>query len=315
MNEHQIIERLKSRVVRSAAYFDVVGAFLSRHLTKEELEELKRLCPNVYYGKALLPDGRLVRCSIQRKVFVMQATVVLRQPTREAIDYIDTLYWSEPPVYATIFTLELSLDWCTRTYDDAVVIGKLVESLSWKRGRKLGARVTPYRDGFTIGNSPRGKRLKVYWDRPSKVSGMPCAHIEWRLSSRRAVSEIGVRNMFDLLAFAHGGFWQRKSPLHWIDYEALGKKLAGRHLASAADVVGRGQIKFNRDVVRSKVFLKQQARRFRMDLDRLTINHQTRILRRTGISTTRILKPLRLPPDLLPFLLGLRRAKLPESEE
>src|SRR5581483_8110912 len=205
----------------------------------------------------------------------MVAKLNLPQPSREVIEFVGRVI-REKNARVTISSLEVSLDWCTDTFEDAASLAGLVVPLLRKHGRGQSASVERFprkgiTTGVTIGAGGRGQQLKVYWDRASKVTGFPCLHMEWKLVSRRSVAAIGATEIDDLSSLWHGSFWKNRSPLYTLDYEALGKRLTHRHLSSRADLWGKGRVRLNRDSFLGNSFIKQEAQRLRIPVEMLTM--------------------------------------------
>lgn len=78
--------------------------------------------------------------------------------------------------------------------------------------------------------------IAVYADMPSKLNnarpaadGLPCAHIEYRVSGSAANADVGIVSLSDLIGFDHFAFWDTAIRL----YDLPMRKNLGRRLADA----------------------------------------------------------------------------------
>jgi len=110
-----------------------------------------------------------------------------------------------------LLKVEVALDICHRDRQVIRELRDLVEKhLIWVRPGRLPSYSTQYprrvggADG-TIYQAPRGARLNlvVYSDRVSKLTGLPCLHMEVRIRGRRFIERQGVTNVSqcDLVAY------------------------------------------------------------------------------------------------------------------
>ena len=68
-------------------------------------------------------------------------------------------------------------------------------------------------------------KLVCYSDKLSKLTNLPCYHMEWRLQSHAAIKAEGVFGVDDLMYFEHRKFWAKKLRLCELDYIKFGKRL------------------------------------------------------------------------------------------
>ena len=62
-----------------------------------------------------------------------------------------------------------------------------------------------------------GLSFQPYDDKPSKVTGDACFHLEAKINGVRALRQLGVNSLSDLLDFDHARFWQRHFIIVEID--------------------------------------------------------------------------------------------------
>ncbi len=78
--------------------------------------------------------------------------------------------------------------------------------------------------GMSTGRRWNGKYVTGYISKPSPVTGeIDCLHIEYRICSTRAVRDIGIASIADLLAFDFRAFWQKHLVFRDVDIERLGR--------------------------------------------------------------------------------------------
>ena len=62
-----------------------------------------------------------------------------------------------------------------------------------------------------------------YSDKPSKMTGTPCCHVEWRMFRTGTIRTAGINNLLNLMDFNHHNFWKKRFQLREINLESLGK--------------------------------------------------------------------------------------------
>ena len=65
--------------------------------------------------------------------------------------------------------------------------------------------------------------FQPYDDKPSKVTGEDCFHLEAKIKSVRALRQLGINTVSDLFTFDHARFWQRYFLIVEIDMAKLGR--------------------------------------------------------------------------------------------
>lgn len=210
---------------RQLAYIDTLGLRLPRHLMGWERDTLSSLCGSMHYavkGLKFKIGQRWVRYPVK---------ITIHQPSHEAIQFLTGLFDEETP--ARITRLDLAFDFCTNTIGDARKLQRYFRKHLFKGWHRpvhgieaigLSEEVTDY-----IGYRNWRSKIVGYSDRPSKVSGLPCYHLEWRFQSHKAIIALGILSIDDLLFFNHRAFWETKLRLYEIDLVKLGKRLAHVH--------------------------------------------------------------------------------------
>lgn len=128
---------------------------------------------------------------------------------------------------------EIKLDLITRTRSDAKSLQALflehliVTSASHPVTIKQGT--VYYMPPATPGGKPVPRSFVIYADNPSKETGRPCCHLEWRLKGVSILEGIGLVTLEDCIAFDHRHFWSKHMHLfapptkaalsRWLDPE------------------------------------------------------------------------------------------------
>lgn len=114
---------------------------------------------------------------------------------------------------------------------------------------------------YTRGNKP-GLRYVWYGDKPSKVSGQACLHVEARAHGLPAVRRIGIRDPRDLLTFDHVEFWRKRLNLFTIDHERLGRwhsNKLNKSRRQQPQTIQRGAFRYNVDAGLGRALFRAQA--------------------------------------------------------
>lgn len=212
-------------IIRQLAYIDTLGLRLPRHLVGWERDTLLSLCGSLHYGVKSL------KFKIGRRWVSYPVQILIHQPSHEAIQFLTGLFEEQTP--ARITRLDIALDFCSDTIGNA----RRLQRYFWKHLFKgwhrpvhgieaigLSEEVTDY-----IGYRNWRSKIVGYSDRPSKVSGFPCYHLEWRFQSHKAIIALGISSIDDLLFFNHRAFWARRLRLYEIHYIKFGKRLTHTH--------------------------------------------------------------------------------------
>lgn len=78
--------------------------------------------------------------------------------------------------------------------------------------------------GMSTGRRWPGRYFTAYISKPSPVTGeVDCLHLEYRICSARAVRDIEVQSVSDLLTFDHTRFWKKNLVFLDIDFRRLGR--------------------------------------------------------------------------------------------
>jgi hypothetical protein len=152
----------------------------------------------------------------------------LHQPQPEIFSYLTDKV-------SKITFVAIALDLLTQERHDArelqrrVVQGLMPHAKPFEAVHREGA--TAY-FGFHRAELSPGISVAVYSDRPSKVAGSPCCHIEWRVKGAKKLRELGLREPHNLLALDHNRFWRAMLDIVEVpSHDALGATYMKAHAA------------------------------------------------------------------------------------
>ena len=175
------------------------------------------------------------------------------QPSRQCLQLLESI--ARGRYY--ISYLEVALDFLTK---DTFVACRLRDffyrhlSVVHHRARRLSGTQHVI---YWSGQRKTPNSFALYSSRPSKVTGGPCCHLETRTRSKRAVADLGVRVLSDLLVLDRHNFWRKKMRLQKVDHTKLGLSWAGLsrhagriHRIKGSDLVLQIDLRFGGQMAR-----------------------------------------------------------------
>lgn len=307
MSRLDVSGQLRGLVTNVIPYIDSISVAMFRNLKTYEKDTLDSLCGSVNFRS--LRGSFPFSCVVNRKRVPMWFVLTFKQPTKEAIQFLlaQTQGTGPDPI---IWGIEIALDLIVPTKRDARKIHMFFENSLSKRGkgRAKEARIFDGDAGRTTYIGPRGRpsQLVIHSERPSKITNQACCHLEWRAVSRRSVVATGINSFDTLLDFVHSRFWRKKLKLYEIDYEALGKRIAGKHLNSRSITRNVGRFTWSHYESHAKLFIHVHALASGLDPSNLPLAAKIRLLSSLSIRNIRqIVKPIP-HMNLLPFGRGLK---------
>lgn len=109
---------------------------------------------------------------------------------------------------------EIKLDLLTRTRNDAKLLQKILLEHLIVKSSLYPVRIEQGTAYYMPPTTPSGKPLKfnfvMYADQPSKETGRPCCHLEWRLNSVAALESVGLVALDSCIDFDHRNFWSKR---------------------------------------------------------------------------------------------------------
>jgi hypothetical protein len=193
----------------SVTYFDTVRILLRTGLSPRARAEIEKFCGSLHYEPRRASD------------YLYRMT--LNQPQPEALELI------EENADHIVSRFDIAIDVPTQNSADATLLTSAIRRLAIqpRHGKRQSADVM----ATTAYAASRGARRNyaAYGDKPSKVTGEPCSHIEFRFNGARACQMRGVRTCGDLLSYDTARYIDRDMKLGLIDWQRAFKILRRQH--------------------------------------------------------------------------------------
>jgi hypothetical protein len=194
------------------SYIDAARVWLRNPLSDSDLAWLRERAG----GRKMHVQERPARINFN---FVQRITLL--QPMREALE------WLSRRNDVLLNFAELSLDWVFASKGDRIAAFRATAcTLVKQHHRAQGIRFVGEGDNVTLYTGPRTAPnvIVVYADRPSKATGDPCLHLEWRAKGAAALRSAGIHAIRDLLDFDHRQFWRDRLILCELNRRGLGRR-------------------------------------------------------------------------------------------
>jgi hypothetical protein len=139
----------------------------------------------------------------------------VHQPTLDSMDFLAR--GSEDPCRARLLEVHIALDLITENHESARLLQNYLEARFLPSGRlkKPVKCYGPRASQTTYYNwkTRKGTELKFYSDKPSKVTGSPCLHIEWKIVGSVALAAAELRTINDLVELDYRKFCDERLSL------------------------------------------------------------------------------------------------------
>jgi hypothetical protein len=175
--------------------------------------------------------------------------VDLYQPSQEALE------WLSHRNDVLLNYAEFALDWVLACDEDRqAAFRAAARTLVKRHHRRQGLRfVGDNVEKITLYTGPRtaANVVVIYADKPSKISGEPCVHTEWRAKGVAALRCAEIHSVQDLLTFDHRRFWRDRLILCDIDRRKLGRcynKWVRKSRRRSPWIIGYGESGFTYDM-------------------------------------------------------------------
>ena len=197
-------------------YVDTVQIWLEKETSKADLKLLQRQC-GYFHSESKQPWWN------PRLRFRLQ----LHQPSEPALRLLDRFVVNSESTFI-INQVELALDLITADFDELRELRDFIALHIVKRWHGKQRNVYCEETYYSRKNRWGSHQLVQYSTRPSKVTGQPCVHLEWRAGGKVQVEAIGIYNLIQLATFNHREFWAKRLCLEEVDYTMLGKQILKR---------------------------------------------------------------------------------------
>jgi hypothetical protein len=194
-------------------YLDKVTLRLMRKPSNNQMQFLRDNCRSANYGK-----GRPVSNPLSPfREHELLLTIV--KPNRYALEWLAD---GNLP-HAVCSYVECARDFLTADRFDALrLFDRFIFCHYHKCHGKHQTRIID--DTYYSGERRAGRWFAAYCDKPSKITNGHCLHIELRVQGMRALEQLGVYTLRDLLVLYDnpGEIWRHNLKLVDIDLEQLG---------------------------------------------------------------------------------------------
>jgi hypothetical protein len=232
------------------SYFDTIVLWLDRKLEYPVRQRLERMCGSLRHEE---------RRPRWRPTLVQR--LQLHQPSTDALRFLSRLL-SKRRIYHEINCVDVAIDYVFRTTQETLRFHKFLDVhfvKRWHRKHRLSYfRTTRY----TAQRRWVRNNVALYSDKPSRFTGDPCAHLEWRSRLKSAVRSIGVSNLSDLISFDHRGFWEKRMILERIDLPTLGRQFKRQPKAKKSNVRQFGRLIYDADAAVGRVVAQNALTEF-----------------------------------------------------
>ncbi len=198
------------------AYIDTLHVEVRRPVSGAQLSKLRSLCRKAKQMRPNRPN-----CSKWRRVLHIQ------NPSRGALEWLRGDLRQE----GLITRVDIALDLVVDAEGSAGRLQRFFERHLVQRWRGKRIRTSFGNTRYWANNPMTARNLAVYSDRPSKVTGAACCHIEHRTCTGEACRRRGLGTFDELLDFDSRAFWARELCLKAIDQlkmeRAIDRKAVG----------------------------------------------------------------------------------------
>lgn len=194
-------------------YFDTVKVLIPSHLSKAEQTMLKDLDASLHYDAKDQNGMRGVFCAYQGRTYPFVAVLTLQRFSRELVEIMEEIFKKGPPPLVT--AAHVALDLIVTNREEAELLQDGIETRLLKRGHRLSHSIAKYKNTRYYGQRGLRSVVAIYSDKPCRIGGNPCCHVERRIQGHPALKEQDLSTLSDLLGFNPRTFWARG--LHLIE--------------------------------------------------------------------------------------------------
>ena len=221
----EIINLIDQRI----PYVDSVAVWSPRILQDYERDTLESLCGSLFFpdNPKLMPFHPEWQCRY-----------TLHQPTPKALTYLHEITGGT----YLINHVALALDYITQSLSDAELVHDFFVRHLVKRGRgkqkTCGYKNTHYSSQEAWVNN----NIAMYADKPPKITGGSCCHLEWRSNKKDPVEKHGINSLLDLIDFDHHAFWKKNMRLRELNIIKIGKVPSNNQRMRKTLMISRGKL-------------------------------------------------------------------------
>lgn len=186
------IAALMQRVLDVIAYCDTVEVFF-RGSSFPELGQLRKDLHAAQAGRGKPPRfAPPIKMILDGEPKIIGRRLIVNRPSADALQILDKILNAHPR--ARLSRVDVAYDFTMRTQAlaHALMLHFVRHGvMRWNKSNampdeKFGTYFANYRT-----NKPPTRNVLAYWDKPSKVRGKPCCHLEIRFIGAEAVQRMG----------------------------------------------------------------------------------------------------------------------------
>lgn len=196
---------MASKVIDVAPYLDTVAIVAKEPLSSAAGKKLREMM-----------GDRLI---LGTSKSAYRYRITLHQPPRAALDVVAKVSRDH-----VVSRMDIAVDLIARTQQEAAEVGKFLEFHMTQKWH--GERETRLEEntGY-FGQRSTSRNIAVYSDRPSKTSGQPCVHVEFRFCGALSCQRIGVYSLGDITSLDPTTLIERNARLSIIVPKLLARRL------------------------------------------------------------------------------------------
>ena len=199
------LNKIIDEIVSVSAYVDTVEVYSCRYLTGSEWSELIDAC-----------DGRVFQDRDATRVWTTNGVqkLILQRPRREALEVLIREHFRTPS------RIDFAVDLNCKSRAVAQSLCNICRRCLIRKWGRRG--FSSFGDVTTYDGPKSGSRVCViYADKPSKVTGLPCVHIELRFYGSKTISRAELRDILPLIDII--GLFRRAFLARELDIQAIGR--------------------------------------------------------------------------------------------
>jgi len=187
-----------AEVLQRLSYIDTIHIILRTSIGADQYKSLFSLC---------IGETRTRRSEYGPGRF--HNIVELHRPTREAIEMLRSITQDVDDA-VRIVRVDIALDLVTATETESqllqdYMLGGFMPTASPRVPVKFVNST-----GYFNKDTKAGEVFVLYSDRPCKVNGRPCLHVESRIKGAAALRRIGLRDFQGILDLNYTEFWRKR---------------------------------------------------------------------------------------------------------
>lgn len=192
------------------SYIDSAGVLLDRKPSNGELVELRQASGAITFHRSKNPQWW---------------KLVVHQPSSDSLLLLEKLAEHKNAIPNEI---HVAIDFVTETVEESRELGDWFNRhvvKRWHGKQKIG---TYKGTRYTSQRRWNVNQIATYSDRPSKVSGVPCLHVEWRSKGRQPVKRSGIEVVSDIRRLNLRDYWHGRLVFERPRVAVIGRMVCGK---------------------------------------------------------------------------------------